>query len=222
MIRRLAILIALFSFGASVAYAAPTYDVNVDGHVRKTVLVIGDSNIERGATQLTEAFTDRADAYIPILTPRSKMGIRGYAGGLLPTSADFWQVRLPQVLNDVQPDVIVVELGINDTFQPGTATTSGYSSYGQKINWLLDLLPAGAPVLWSNLPCAIEPEQVRAGCKAINGTFPYMTSRLAIVNWAAVANGHPGYMLSGQDHLSPAGYTAYASTVVKALDALLP
>ena len=84
------------------------------------------------------------------------MGIRGYLADN-PASADYWQIRLPQVLAAVQPDVILIELGINDTDRPGTVTTTGYAAYGQKINWLLNLLPMGVPVLWSNLPCALEP-----------------------------------------------------------------
>ena len=55
---------------------------------------------------------------------------------------DFWKVRLAQSLARVSPDGIVVDLGINDTVSPGTATSKGYAAYGAKIDWLMRLLPA--------------------------------------------------------------------------------
>jgi hypothetical protein len=218
--KRLAILSALVVvLTAGLAGAATTYNVTTDAAVRKTVLVIGDSNAVLGSAALSQAFTNRPNGYVSILTPRSGMGIRGYFADN-PPSADYWQVRLPQVLAAVQPDVILIELGVNDTDRPGTATTTGYANYGQKINWLLDLLPAGVPVLWSNLPCALEPVARRTGCAAVNWALALAQSRLTLINWSAAASGHPGYFIPGQVHLTDAGYTAYAVTVVRALDAL--
>ena len=44
--------------------------------------------------------------------------------------------------------------------------------------------------------------------------------RLELINWSPAASGHPSYFIPGQVHLTQAGYTAYAVTVVTALDAL--
>ena len=43
---------------------------------------------------------------------------------------------------------------------------------------------------------------------------------LRLINWSAAASGHPSYLIPGQVRLTEAGNTAYAVTVVKALDAL--
>jgi hypothetical protein len=48
MLGRLAILVAVFSFGSSVAFATTTYDVTTDAPIRATVMFVGDSNITYG------------------------------------------------------------------------------------------------------------------------------------------------------------------------------
>ena len=214
--RRTVVVLLIVAGWSATAGAAPLYDIAIDAHVRKTVLVIGDSNIERGANQLVQALTDRPNAYISIITARTGMGVRGYISTT--NSADWWQIRLPQLLASVQPDVVVIELGANDTSQPGTVTTPGYASYGQKINWLRALLPE-VPILWTNLPCSIEPLARRAGCSAVNWALA-LSPTVTMVNWGAAAMGHFEYMIPGQVHLTAAGYTAYSRVVAQALDAI--
>jgi hypothetical protein len=63
----------------------------------------------------------------------------------------------------VHPSAWVVDLGINDAVEPGAPTRRGYARYGTKIDWLMHLL-GSTPVLWSNLPCTIEPTNRRVGC----------------------------------------------------------
>ncbi len=48
----------------------------------------------------------------------------------------------------MQPDIVVVNLGVNDTGARGTSTTPGYAGYGAKIDYLMALL-GDRPVLWT-------------------------------------------------------------------------
>ena len=82
---------------------------------------------------------------------------------------DYWKLKLASILPKVDADAIVNDLGIDDTFAPGTGTTPGYSLYDQKVDWFMDLV-GGKPVSGSNLPCAIEPPDLMTGCKAVNHT----------------------------------------------------
>jgi hypothetical protein len=121
-------------------------------------MFVGDSNIERALTALGIALTDRDEAYELVDVARAGTGIRSFdcvgAHAVCPTG-NYWQTRLPDALQHTSPDGYVVDLGINDTVAPGTATTPGYADYGQKIDLLMRLLPASKPVWWTNLPCAI-------------------------------------------------------------------
>jgi hypothetical protein len=199
---------------------AATYDAAYDAGLNRTVLFVGDSNITLAAGSVTNQLTTRPNGYLPVLTPRVGMGIRGFASHPAP---DYWQIRLGHVLAVVHPDAIVLDLGINDAIQLGTATTTGYASYGEKIDWLVALLP-DVPIFWTNLPCSLEPSAVRTGCQAVNHALALAPSRhpnLTILAWAAAANPHPEYMGS-PPHLTPLGTAAWAKLITNALDTRFP
>jgi len=226
VMKRLAVLIACatLAFGGTIAAAAPLYDVQSDAALAKTVLFIGDSNLVRGASQITAVLENRANGYLPSFTPRGGIGIRGYKTGWCPTTAqpcpssDYWQVRLGNILATTSFDAIVINLGINDTTTVGTLTTSGYGDYDAKIAWLLAALPADVPVFWSNLPRALEPAGTFNGCGAVNAALA--RASLHLLPWAGIASSHPEYMISvGKDpHYSEAGHLAWSRMVVAALD----
>jgi hypothetical protein len=209
------------------------YAFTADGHndhVRGVVLFVGDSNITLGAATIDWDLTWKShndNGYVPVLAARVGAGIRTL-DCIDPTGCttyDYWQVKLAELSSKVQPDAIVNNLGINDAISPGTLATTGYASYGKKIDWFMSLVPPTIPVLWTNLPCMIEPPG-RPGCPQINYQLSLATTRwpnLVVVDWASVARSHLEYMLDPTSvHLSDAGQQAWADTVTAALDARFP
>jgi hypothetical protein len=228
MLRRLAVLVALFTFGASVAYATATYDVTTDAPIRATVLFVGDSNITYGGAAITTELTTRANGYLPVLASRIGTGIRGYGSNTCSgcAASDYWKIHLADALADVTPAAIVTDLGINDALVSGTETSVGYSFYAQKIDWLMALLP-NRPVLWSTLPCSLEPSAYRTGCTVINNAIvaaPARHANLTIVPWYKAAVGHPEYMggPGTAPHYTAAGYAAWSKLVRATLAGKLP
>jgi hypothetical protein len=130
---------------------------------RGVVTLIGDSNLTNSAAWLVDAFNTRDNGYVEYVLATSGTTIRfpDCAVSLPPntvcTSYNFWKVRLATAWPRVNTDVIVVELGINDAGQLGTPDSMGYSGYDAKVDWFMGLLPPNKPVLWTNLPCVIEP-----------------------------------------------------------------
>ena len=167
-----ALTIVAVVVAASPVGAALTTDDHND-HVRAVVLFVGDSNETFGANRIvwTLTWNDHNDnGYIPVMASRVGAGIRT-PDCLDPTSCstnDYWQVKLGELGARVQPDVIVNNLGINDTESPGTQTTLGYANYSKKIDWFMSLVPPTTPVLWTNLPCSIEPADRASGCASVN------------------------------------------------------
>jgi hypothetical protein len=45
---------------------------------------------------------------------------------------------------------------------------------------------------------------------------------LIIVDWATVANSHPEFIVTGDVHFTPAGYTSMSDTIAQRLDATFP
>lgn len=232
--KRFVTLIALFTFTATIAAASPSYNVNVDTSVRSTVLFIGDSNITKAAAAITAALTTRMDgAHLPVFGSRSGMGIRGYGPVNCPLStyptgcaaSDYWALRIPNILQSVTPSVIVIDLGGNDVPLAGTPDGLGYSNYPAKIDWLLAQMPAGIPIIWTNLPCSIEPAPYNGpGCTAINNAILAARSRhanLIVLGWYGTSLNHPEYM-GAAPHYSPAGNAAWANLVNTRLNELFP
>jgi len=228
--RLLVLVVVLFAY-TTIASAAPLYDVAVDTHIRSTVLFVGDSNITRGAGEISTVFTTRTDgAHLPVVGSRSGMGIRGYGPTNCPdgcTASDYWKLRIPNMTASVDPDVVVVNLGVNDAPIIGTPTGLGYGNYAAKIDWLMSQFPVGVPIIWTNLPCPMfKPPYNGPGCDAINNQLAAARSRypqLTLLPWKATATGHPEYMSPGDNpHYSPAGYTAWARMVNATLNTRFP
>jgi hypothetical protein len=188
--------------------------------------IVGDSNVLLATGALSLTFFNRNDTFPVVVIARVGSGIR--FTDCSPDSKrcatnDYWKVRLGDVLRRVHPDAYVVNLGVNDTAQLGTATTQGYAGYENKIDYFLALL-GNRPVLWTNLPCRIEPKQRLVGCNAVNAALASAPSRhrnLTVLDWAQVANAHPEWMaaFAGGVHYTASGYAAWSSLVANELDA---
>lgn len=227
---RLAVTVVAILLTASGAVAARAFTASPAGSVRGVAAFVGDSNIVLGATRREITLTPSAVGYVPVDVAAVGASIRW--SGCLPTAAcpdpafaDYWAVRLAAVRSRLVADVYVVDLGVNDTAILGDATSTGYAWYGLKIDWLMALLPAARPVLWTNLPCSLEPAVRHAGCLAVNAALSRAPARwpnLTVVDWQAAATGHPEYMVAvGNVHYSAAGYDAYTAVVLAALNAKL-
>lgn len=229
MRRRLTVvLLALLLTAGAVGAGALTTS---NAKTRGVVLFVGDSNITLGAAAINWMLTWQEhpnNGYVPVLAPRVGSAIRT-PDCLDPndcTTFDYWRLKLATILSKVDADAIVNNLGINDTARPGTNTTPGYDNYGLKIDWFMNLV-GGKRVLWTTLPCVIEPESRLTGCRMVNHALVRARDRwpnLTVVLWNEVANSHPEYMASpGKDvHYSAAGAAAWSRLVVAALDARFP
>jgi len=237
MTRTAAISAAVFAFalvcGVTVASYA-TVNTATNAQLRGVVLFVGDSNVTLSSAQIvaeTTWETHLDDGYVPVLAARVGASIRTPDCIVVKgcTTYNYWQIRLAALLKRVHPNAIVNNLGINDTASLGTPTTRGYAAYGAKIDWFMRLLPPGVPVLWTNLPCTIEPKSRLVGCRDVDGALAAATKRwpdLIDVNWAGTADSHPDWMIfqgtTPEVHYTTIGDANWARLVVKMLDANLP
>jgi hypothetical protein len=224
VIRKLGALFALatLSFGVSACNA----------HVRGVVVVIGDSNVVESATSFTNTLSNRDNGYVPVLFAHDRGAIRETDCQATEqtnqpcTTYDFWKIRLQEGLPKIDGDAFVIELGVNDTASPGTPTTTGYSGYDGKVDYLMALLPSDKPVLWTNLPCPIEPSSRQRGCAAVNAALAAASARwpnLTVLDWEAAAGNHTEWLTApGDVHYKRVGQDAWSGLVVAALDARFP
>lgn len=215
--------------GVTVAGAVGTTTSN--SGTRGVILFLGDSNVTLAAQNIDWSLTWNSHAdngYVPVMASRVGSSIRT-PDCLQPSGCatfDYWKTRLASLNGKVVPDAIVVNLGINDTASLGTSTTPGYASYPKKIDWFM-ALAAGRPVLWTNLPCSIEPASRSTGCTTVNYALSLATERwpnLTVLEWNRRALNHTEYMAApGVDvHYSARGLAAWTAFVVEALDRRFP
>jgi hypothetical protein len=215
-----------------VAWATST---SSGAHNRGVVMFVGDSNITFSAQVIVDALTSQQhvdNSYTPVLVSHIGVSIRyGDCRSSAPSCAtnNYWQIKMKETVPKVNADIYVNDLGINDTASAGTATTRGYEYYGQKIDWFMRLLPPSKTVLWTNLPCQVEPPDRSYGCQRVNYALSVAKNRwsnLVVLDWASIANLHPEFMKGGSDltavHYTLAGQSAWTAFVLKELDARLP
>jgi hypothetical protein len=193
---------------------------------RAIVAFVGDSNITFGASAIATGLSARDDAYVAVdfAQPSTVIKSRDCFFDTRCNRPYLWPDRLGATTGRIVPDVYVVDLGIKDAHVPGTAASFGYGGYAAKIDWLMPLF-GSTPVVWSTLPCEIEPADYRTGCAVVNLELrkaPARHPNLTILDWAPVADPHPEYVRPGEVHYTDAGYTAWAKLVVQHLDRQFP
>ena len=200
-----------------------------NAHNSGVIALVGDSNMTFASAKIVWEFNwlqHTYNGYTPLFMSYVGAGIRTPDCVSNPCSSNnFWQIKFAETWPKVKPDVVVVNLGINDAKILGTSSTKGYSYYGQKIDWLMQKMPIGKKVLWSNLPCNLEPPEYQYGCNYINNSLNQAKSRwsnLIVLDWATIASTHPEYMDANNIHYSIYGQAAYAKAVVDKLDTILP
>ena len=181
------------------------------------VAFVGDSNVVRGtdATIATLRGADAHDAprpYIPSFF--AKPGVR--------LSPVFFAHELASPR--FRPDVVVLNIGINDTLHPDL-----YARYGRRIDRFMSLIPIWVPVLFPTYPVAIEPAVRRLGANAVNRAWSIATKRwpnLRIVRWGGYADKHPEWIDQRNPtprqrvHYTRAGYDALARFELNVLNHL--
>lgn len=220
-------VVGLLAVGAVMAATTTS-----NAKTRGVIMFAGDSNIYLNSFGIAAVLSGPGahgdNGYVPVLASRPGVALRSpdclVTAGC--TTGDYWKVKLAGILPKIQADAYVTNLGINDTGSAGTATGVGYYSYSKKIDWFMQLIPAGKLVIWTNLPCSIEPPSRLTGCRTVNYALALAKARwsnLVIADWAAVANSHPEYIAQpGSDvHLSPAGHSAWIALVARELDSRL-
>ena len=115
------------------------------------------------------ALSQPVNQYVPVLASRAGARIRtpDCLNPLDCETFDYWRYKLATLRSKIDSDVIVSDLGINDALSEGTADGPGYAFYGRKIDWFMNLV-GGERVLWTSLPCHIEPPDWQTGCKVVN------------------------------------------------------
>jgi hypothetical protein len=224
--RGLALALALVVVLTVLVEAAADGSSTARPGARAIVAFVGDSNITFGASAIATALAARADPYVAVDYAQPAAAIKSLDCffGIRCGTAYLWPDRLRATAGRIVPDAYVVDLGINDAHVPGEATSFGYSDYAAKIDWLMRLF-GSTPVIWSTLPCEIEPADYKAGCAIVNREIrnaPARHPNLTVLEWAPVADPHPAYIRRGEVHYTDAGYAAWADLLVRNLDERLP
>ncbi len=223
------IVVVVLAMAVSAGAAAAFVAGRSNAHDRGVILFAGDSNMALATSFINDSlsrgpnYDHYNDSYVPVFVTHFGAGVRYpdcYDAGPC-ASQDYWRRKLAATLTRVFPNAIVTNLGVNDARQPGTASTFGYSDFGRKIDYFMRSVPGKLPVLWLNLPCAIEPTDIRIGCMFVNRSLaaaPRRWRNLIIVQWATNANDHPEYIQTGDVHYTVAGFEAMSSLIASRLD----
>ncbi|EDQ34446.2 hypothetical protein HPDFL43_15652 [Hoeflea phototrophica DFL-43] len=151
------------------AVPAPAQDIEKLENARK-ILVLGDFIAGGAADGLREAF---AEAPGVVVVDRSNG-----SSGLVRDDYYDWLGEAPAILAEIQPSIIVVQLGSNDRQQ---LVVDGESEAVRSPKWLIEyerrtrefitrLRAANAPLLWVGLP-AFQSAAMTSDIVALNGIF---------------------------------------------------
>jgi lysophospholipase L1-like esterase len=206
--------LALLGVVAVVAFVAAACKPDVT----KEVLFVNDSVTAQSVAQLVNEFNavprdDPASRYAPNFgSSVAGIGLRQVPGLPAEDVDAYWPAHLTSLLDHVEPEVIVVELGYNDC---------GYdlSEYGDDIDDFMEVIPSDTPVHWLTVADAADD---RICDDIINDALDEATERwsnLTLLDFAAHMDGHPEWT---QDniHLNETGRSQYAAWLHDELDAL--
>jgi hypothetical protein len=192
--------------------------------VTKGLLFVNDSVTNGAAEEIITRFNAKKEAdpegrYAP------NFGSSEPGAGLLsipflpPERVDeWWTTHLASVLQHVNPEVVIVELGYNDCGQLAAAVDPA-ATYAAAIDRFMGNLPPDKPVHWVTMQDAQNlstcDETVNA---ALNDAVARWTN-LSIFDFGAFMVGHPEWTNDGI-HLSGLGQFAYAGFLQGELDAI--
>lgn len=165
------------------------------------VLVLGDSNLFRSGPEVDAALRDAG--FEPTL-----LGVPGYG---LKDLDDFWLETLPDLL-EVDPDVVVVGLGTNDT-----EMTDDVVQFPERLDRMMEAL-GDRPVIWlthvDDRPGA--PASAGSTINAAVRAAPDRWSNLTVLDVAVAIANDPTILRGDGLHFSPVGMGIYAEKIAEA------
>jgi acyl-CoA thioesterase I len=187
-------LVAVLTFVAASSIVASCSD-SVES---PRVLVVGDSILNQST-----------DAVRASLEQQSWAPVTAVFGG---SAIEQWTARLPALIAEHDPSIVVVELGTND------CTAGVDCPIEQQIEAALDALEGVEQILWLNVQTG---PSYPAGAERINAALEGATAlhpNLRIVDFSDEFAGHPEWLDAGGPHLTPAGQLAFADLITEAVD----
>jgi lysophospholipase L1-like esterase len=190
-------------FGGTVPPGGPAIDLTPSDGVRgRDVVVIGDSITVASAPLIVAAATG-IDVDVTVL---AEVGRRIAVGGSPPAGTDV----LGEVLDEEEPDLVVVALGTNDVGKYNTI-----DEYAAQIDELVEMVPRDTPLVWINTYLEDNPDSSAAFNAALIETLKERGTA-TIGRWSSIAQRDG--MLSDGIHPSDDGNQEFADLVVDEIE----
>lgn len=188
--------------------------VGCDADVPAAVLVLGDSLSVQAADDYAYSWVDRDMGYLPQVNAVAGAGL---CPDRLNSFESYWKARVAALLGKVNPGIVLVELGTNDSHAPDADCQA---QYGQYIDLMMNAI-GDHPVMWENVNADRAP-----GGAAIDAALADAVGRwpnLQVLDFNAHFAGHSEwYPTSATDvHPNGAGQVEEATWLLKQLDAYI-
>lgn len=162
------------------------------------VVVVGDSILNQSADEVRTSLQQHE--WAPV--------VAAFGGSAI----EQWTARLPALIAEHDPSIVVVELGTND------CTAGPDCPIEQRIEAALEALSGAEQILWLNVQTGpaypAGAERINAALDAASASHP----NLQIVDFSDEFAGHPAWLDAGGPHLTPAGQLAFAKLITDAVD----
>lgn len=127
----------------------------------------------------------------------------------------FWATHVESLMEHTKPEVIVVELGINDS--------KNVSGWGARLDNFMQNIPSDIPVYWMTVPDPMG--KLGTHDATINNHLKAAVTRwenLKLLSWATKGNANPAWFVEDGVHLNETGQDAFANWLTDQLDSEFP
>lgn len=212
MRQKIVSIIALLCFVILASGCEPT--------VNKEVLIFGDSVMFSAVDDVVYHSNYVRDDYTGRYAPNfgSVNGGQGltFVKEVQPANVDaFWRAHVASLMEHTQPEVIVVELGVNDC--------SNRTGWHGRVDNFMQNIPSTIPVHWLTIP---DPLGDLGLCdSSFNKALAEATLRwpnLELFAWSEKGNSNPSWFHTDGIHLTTAGQDGFAKWLTGQLDIAYP